>query len=111
MVGLRLREGIDLEAFARAYGVHLASAYPEPIAELIDSGHLLSRDGHLRLTDRGRLVIDAVLARLVAGAHRGLSLAICALPARWSTTPWSQGGVVGGAVSRVLGWRRRTVVG
>ena len=75
MVGLRLREGIDLEAFARAYGVHLASAYPEPIAELIDSGHLLSRDGHLRLTDRGRLVIDAVLARLVAADAAATSLA------------------------------------
>ena len=46
--------------------LHLASAYAEPIAELIDSGHLLHLDGHLRLTDRGRLVIDAVLARLVA---------------------------------------------
>jgi putative oxygen-independent coproporphyrinogen III oxidase len=66
MVGLRLREGIDLEAFARAYGVHLTSAYPEPIAELIYSGHMLYVDGHLRLTDRGRLVTDAVLAQLVA---------------------------------------------
>jgi hypothetical protein len=27
---------------------------------------LLGTDGHLRLTDRGRLVIDAVLALLVA---------------------------------------------
>lgn len=66
MVGLRLREGIDLEVFTRAYGVHLPGAYAEPIAELIDSGHLRYRDGHLCLTDRGRLVIDAVLARLVA---------------------------------------------
>jgi oxygen-independent coproporphyrinogen III oxidase len=75
LVGLRLREGIDLEAFARAYGVELASAYPEPIAELIDSGHLLHIDGHLRLTDRGRLVIDAVLARLVAAHDAALSSA------------------------------------
>jgi oxygen-independent coproporphyrinogen III oxidase len=66
MVGLRLREGIDLEAFARAYGVHLATTYAEPIAELIASGHVRCIDGHLRLTDRGRLVIDAVLALLVA---------------------------------------------
>ena len=49
MVGLRLREGIDLEAFTRAYDVSLASAYAEPIAELIDSGHMLSIDGRLRL--------------------------------------------------------------
>jgi oxygen-independent coproporphyrinogen-3 oxidase len=66
LVGLRLREGIDLAAFARAYGVDLASAYAEPIAELIDAGYLRHSDGHLRLTDRGRLVTDAVLAQLVA---------------------------------------------
>jgi oxygen-independent coproporphyrinogen-3 oxidase len=66
MVGLRLREGIDLEAFARAYGVQLATAYAEPIAELIASGHVQCLDGRLRLTDRGRLVLDAVLARLLA---------------------------------------------
>ena len=75
MVGLRLREGIDLEAFAHAYGVHLASAYAEPIAELIDSGHMLYIDGHLRLTDRGRLVTDAVLARLVAADDAAASSA------------------------------------
>ena len=40
MVGLRLREGIDIEAFTRAYGVHLATAYAEPIEELLESGHL-----------------------------------------------------------------------
>jgi oxygen-independent coproporphyrinogen III oxidase len=65
MVGLRLREGIDLEAFARMYGVHLATAYAAPIAELIASGHLLHTDGRLCLTDHGRLVADAVLSRLV----------------------------------------------
>ena len=66
MVGLRLREGIDLGAFARAYGIHLAAAYAEPIDELLESGHLQLSDGRLRLTDRGRLVTDAVLARLIA---------------------------------------------
>jgi oxygen-independent coproporphyrinogen-3 oxidase len=66
MVGLRLHQGIDLEAFARAYGIHLAAAYAKPIDELLESGHLQLSDGRLRLTDRGRLVTDAVLARLVA---------------------------------------------
>jgi coproporphyrinogen III oxidase-like Fe-S oxidoreductase len=66
MVGLRLREGIDLAAFAQTYGVDLTTAYAEPITELTASGHLLYMDGHLCLTDRGRLVADAVLALLVA---------------------------------------------
>jgi oxygen-independent coproporphyrinogen III oxidase len=66
MVGLRLREGIDLDAFARTYGVPLATTYAAPIAELLESGHLQLSDGHLSLSDRGRLVADAVLALLVA---------------------------------------------
>jgi coproporphyrinogen III oxidase-like Fe-S oxidoreductase len=66
MVGLRLREGIDLDAFARAYGIQLTTALAEPIAELVDAGYVRHANGHLRLTDRGRLVADAVLARLVS---------------------------------------------
>jgi oxygen-independent coproporphyrinogen-3 oxidase len=66
MVGLRLREGIDLEAFAHTYGVRLETAYAEPIAELTQAGYLQVANGHLRLSDRGRLVADAVLNRLVA---------------------------------------------
>ncbi|HSF30388.1 MAG TPA: radical SAM family heme chaperone HemW [Candidatus Tectomicrobia bacterium] len=66
MVGLRLREGIDLKAFAHDYGVLLEMAYATPIAELTQAGYLEVSEGHLRLSDRGRLVADAVLSRLVA---------------------------------------------
>jgi oxygen-independent coproporphyrinogen-3 oxidase len=80
MVGLRLREGIDLDAFAHLYGVHLATAYAEPIAELIASGHLRHTDGRLCLTDRGRLVADAVLSRLVT-ADEAVASSAAAPPA------------------------------
>jgi oxygen-independent coproporphyrinogen-3 oxidase len=66
MVGLRLREGIDLATFATAYGVALESTYAQPIAELAQAGYVQVTEGHLRLTARGRLVADAVLGRLVA---------------------------------------------
>jgi oxygen-independent coproporphyrinogen III oxidase len=66
MVGLRLREGIDLEAFLHDYGVSLDTAYAAPIAELTRAGYLQVTTGHLRLSDSGRLVADAVLNRLVA---------------------------------------------
>jgi oxygen-independent coproporphyrinogen III oxidase len=69
MVGLRLEEGIDLAAFARDYGVPLATVYAEPIAELTQAGCVQVADGRLRLTNRGRLVADAVLARLLATEH------------------------------------------
>ena len=66
MVGLRLREGINLTTFAAAYDVVFETTYAEPIAELSQAGYLELTDHHLRLTDRGRLVADAVLGRLVA---------------------------------------------
>jgi oxygen-independent coproporphyrinogen-3 oxidase len=66
MVGLRLQEGIDLAAFARDYGVSLATVYAEPIAELAQAGYIQAINGRLRLTNRGRLVTDAVLDRLLA---------------------------------------------
>jgi oxygen-independent coproporphyrinogen III oxidase len=66
MVGLRLREGIDLETFSHQYGVSLETTYAEPIAELTRAGYLQVTASHLRLSDRGRLVADAVLSRLIA---------------------------------------------
>jgi oxygen-independent coproporphyrinogen III oxidase len=66
MVGLRLREGIDLAAFARDYGVNLETAYAEPIRELLQGHYVQVAHGRLWLTDRGRLLADAVLGRLLA---------------------------------------------
>jgi oxygen-independent coproporphyrinogen-3 oxidase len=66
MVGLRLQEGIDLAAFARLYGVSLTTTYAEPIAELTQAGYVHIADGRLCLTERGRLVADAVLGHLLA---------------------------------------------
>ena len=73
MVGLRLREGIDLAAFWHDYGVSLDTAYAEPIAELTRAGYLQVTAGHLRLSDSGRLVADAVLNRLMAAETEAAS--------------------------------------
>jgi oxygen-independent coproporphyrinogen III oxidase len=69
MVGLRLQEGIDLAAFARDYGVPLATVYAAPIAELTQAGYVQVANGRLCLTSRGRLVADAVLDRLLASEY------------------------------------------
>jgi oxygen-independent coproporphyrinogen-3 oxidase len=66
MVGLRLREGIDLASFAIVYGLRLDTAYAKPITQLAEAGYVELTAGCLRLTDRGRLVADAVLGQLVA---------------------------------------------
>jgi oxygen-independent coproporphyrinogen-3 oxidase len=73
MVGLRLLEGIDLKAFADDYGVPLEIAYAAPIAELTRTGYLQVTNGHLRLSNRGRLVADAVLSLLVAAEDAAAS--------------------------------------
>jgi len=66
MLGLRLREGIDLATFAATYGVALETAYAKPIAELAQGGYVQLMGGRLCLSARGRLVADAVLGQLVA---------------------------------------------
>jgi oxygen-independent coproporphyrinogen-3 oxidase len=73
MVGLRLREGIDLVAFLQRYGISLETAYAAPIAELVQGGYLQVTAGHLRLSDSGRLVADAVLSQLVAAEDEAAS--------------------------------------
>ena len=77
MVGLRLQEGIDLAAFLHDYGVSLETAYAAPIAELTRAGYLqVTTTGHLRLSNSGRLVTDAVLSRLVAAEAEAASSSV-----------------------------------
>jgi oxygen-independent coproporphyrinogen III oxidase len=73
MVGLRLREGIDLKAFADDYGVLLEIAYAAPIAELTQGGYIEVTNSHIRLSDRGRLVVDAVLSILLSAENAAAS--------------------------------------
>lgn len=63
MLGLRLDTGIDMDEFAGRFGQPPAQAYPDAIAELTALGLLETRDGALRLTDRGRMVGNQVFSR------------------------------------------------
>jgi len=64
VMGLRLREGIDPARFERLSGRKLSSAQ---IAELTDHGFVETlANGHIRVTDRGFPVLDAVVADLAA---------------------------------------------
>jgi putative oxygen-independent coproporphyrinogen III oxidase len=61
LMGLRLAEGIDLEAYRARWNVSPSSSR---IADLSADG-LIAVDGtHLRTTARGRLVLNAVIAQL-----------------------------------------------
>jgi coproporphyrinogen III oxidase-like Fe-S oxidoreductase len=64
MLGLRLRAGVDPRAFQNRFGLTLARALGEPLAELLELGFLEWHADRLRLTDRALLVSNEVLIRL-----------------------------------------------
>ena len=65
MLGLRVREGVSLGRIAQACGADPEEAFGELISELESSG-LVSRDnGRLRLSDKGTLLANQVLAKFL----------------------------------------------
>ena len=77
---LRLREGIDGEAFRTRFGLWPEEAYAPAVWELLERHGWLERAGRRwRLTPRGFLVADAVAARLLAA--RRVSTAPAPVPA------------------------------
>ena len=67
MMGLRLAEGIALPAFQDETGSPLETwLAPAALAPLLDGGLLELTPSHLRATARGRPVLNAVLAALLA---------------------------------------------
>ena len=64
-LGLRMRQGLDLRDFARRYQVDLEKEKAEKIAELSSLGLLEIDSGKLRLTQKGILISNSVLAELI----------------------------------------------
>jgi len=63
-LGLRERDGVDPDAFARRFGRPLAEIHPE-VAELRADGFLEERAGRLALSERGLLLADSIFARFL----------------------------------------------
>lgn len=63
LMGLRLSEGVSLARHARIAGRPIEE---DRIAALVSDGLLISDGGIIRATGEGRMVLDAVLARLLA---------------------------------------------
>ncbi len=66
MLGLRTAEGIDLDDLTSDYGYDLAREKKDELAAMEKLG-LITLHDRLRLTDRGKLVCDAVARRLILG--------------------------------------------
>jgi len=62
MMGLRINEGIDLARYAALAGMPLKE---ESVADLADLGMVIKKQGRLIATPAGRLVLNAVIERLL----------------------------------------------
>jgi oxygen-independent coproporphyrinogen-3 oxidase len=65
MLGLRLNEGLRLDAFAARYGVGFWEIYGERLAEYRALGLIEEADGYARLTQHGRMVGNEIFARVL----------------------------------------------
>jgi oxygen-independent coproporphyrinogen-3 oxidase len=63
VMGLRLAEGVDVEAIANRFGYPNVVDWQE-VDRLVGSGHLTRETGRIALTDRGRLLLDHILGRI-----------------------------------------------
>ena len=64
-LGLRMREGVELGQFFRQFGRSVEDAYPGVLEKLVSAEFLESRDGIIRLSDRGLMVANQVLLRFI----------------------------------------------
>ncbi|CAN5305295.1 radical SAM family heme chaperone HemW [soil metagenome] len=68
LMGLRLREGIDLGRIAMLGAAPIAMLVDEAaIARLSDQGFIVRSGDHLRVREAGMLLLDAMLPAIVAG--------------------------------------------
>jgi oxygen-independent coproporphyrinogen III oxidase len=67
LFGLRMNAGVDIAAAQKRYGAVLTPEQQKEFAGLASSGFLTESNGRVRATDRGRLVLDEIAARLIEG--------------------------------------------
>jgi oxygen-independent coproporphyrinogen-3 oxidase len=66
MLGLRLAEGVALDAFAERFGTRAENVWTDEIARLRDAGLIEITHGRLRLTERGLFVGSEVMLAFLA---------------------------------------------
>jgi len=74
VMGLRLREGVDVSAIAERFELGEIVDWRR-IDRLVASGHLSCAGARLQLTARGRLVLDHILGQIALGEPRALAVA------------------------------------
>jgi oxygen-independent coproporphyrinogen III oxidase len=67
MLGLRMSEGVSCDGFRERFGCEIERVYGEELDKLADLGLIEIADMHLRLTDKGVLLANEVMAEFVRG--------------------------------------------
>lgn len=67
ILGLRLNEGLDVREFQRRFERSFEDVYGAVLEETASFGLLARKNGHVRLTERGRLLANEVFVRLLPG--------------------------------------------
>ena len=65
ILGLRLMDGVSLDAYRARYGHDLLKLFPAEIETSVEDGLLEHAGRRLRLTDRGRMLANEVFTRLL----------------------------------------------
>ena len=65
ILGLRVRDGLDLASFERRYGISVAQAFASPLAETLELGLTEIVGGRLRLPDAAVLLGDEAFLRFL----------------------------------------------
>jgi oxygen-independent coproporphyrinogen-3 oxidase len=67
-LGLRLNEGVDLEALRAKFGEGLICGAVEALSDVQEAGLVVVEGGRVRLTAAGRMASNEVFSRLLVGA-------------------------------------------
>jgi oxygen-independent coproporphyrinogen-3 oxidase len=67
ILGLRLTDGVSLDALSERFGIDVGGRYVGQIADLRRLGLLESVDGRIRLTERGRLLGNEAFEKFLPG--------------------------------------------
>jgi oxygen-independent coproporphyrinogen-3 oxidase len=65
MLALRMRRGLELNAFKNEFGSDLLETAKRPISKLIDGGFVELVEDHLRITQKGMPVSNSIIAELI----------------------------------------------
>jgi oxygen-independent coproporphyrinogen III oxidase len=64
LLGLRTREGLDLQRFEGRFGLDLIAALGPTLASAVDAGLITRTDSTLSATQPGRITLDSLIERL-----------------------------------------------